>query len=490
MIYDAIAAGGMATVHIGRLAGPLGFARTVAIKRLLPQFANNPEFVAMFLDEARMAARIQHPNVVPTLDIISTEEELLLVMEYVRGESLSRLLRAIKTKNTKVPSGIVVSVMSQALSGLHAAHDAQDENGASLGLVHRDVSPQNIMVGADGVARVLDFGVAKAGFTVNPSKSGDVKGKVLYMAPEQIADAYIDRRADIYALGIVLFEMLTGERMFIGSEAQQIANAMQGQVRLPSAVSPILGRFDAIVRKATAFNPDDRFPNALAMAQDLESCARAASARDVGDWVKREAGEVLHQRLRRIAEIERLSASDILEVQDIPRNPLSRPTPTAGTPLNSVLGPESGAPPDLPSPSMAPPAEEDIIATQQTRTVAIGAMSLAAIVLLGLGFAVAKRSQEEGAAVEQSQASAARSLEDVAAVPTVARAVAPVAAESAAPAPTAAATVSAPVVGTGRMKAQALPVAAPPPSASTKKGCDQPYEVDPNGHMHFRRECM
>jgi serine/threonine protein kinase len=162
VMSDEFAAGGMATVHIGRLLGPVGFARTVAIKRLHPHFAKDPEFVAMLLDEARLAARIRHPNVVPTLDIVVEKGELLVVMDYVQGESLGRLAKGSFKKGAPIPLGIVASVMAGALYGLHAAHEAKSEQGAPLCVIHRDVSPQNIMVGLDGVARVLDFGVARA----------------------------------------------------------------------------------------------------------------------------------------------------------------------------------------------------------------------------------------------------------------------------------------------------------------------------------------
>src|SRR6516225_8996456 len=161
-LYVAIAAGGMATVHLGRLIGEVGFSRTVAIKRLHPQYAADPEFVSMFLDEARLAARIRHPNVVPTLDVVATKGELFLVMDYVPGESLARLSRVCREQRRPIPHRITSAVMAGALHGLHAAHEAKSERGAPLGIVHRDVSPQNVLVGADGVPRVLDFGVAKA----------------------------------------------------------------------------------------------------------------------------------------------------------------------------------------------------------------------------------------------------------------------------------------------------------------------------------------
>ncbi|HEX3598175.1 MAG TPA: protein kinase, partial [Polyangiaceae bacterium] len=152
-LFGEIAAGGMATVHFGRLVGPVGFSRTVAIKRLHAQYAKDPEFVAMFLDEARLASRIQHPNVVTTLDVVNMPSEVFLVMEYLQGESLSRLIRNARKLGELVPPGHVVSVIAGMLHGLHAAHEAKSERREPLNIVHRDVSPQNVLVGVDGSAR-------------------------------------------------------------------------------------------------------------------------------------------------------------------------------------------------------------------------------------------------------------------------------------------------------------------------------------------------
>src|SRR5580700_4657373 len=159
-IFGKIASGGMASVHFGRLLGAAGFSRTVAIKRLHPHLADEPEFLSTLIDEARLAARIHHPNVVPTLDVESAEGELLVVMEYVRGESLARLLRAESARGRRLPLSIASAIVIGALHGLHAAHEATSDRGAPLGIVHRDVSPHNILVGVDGMARVIDFGVA------------------------------------------------------------------------------------------------------------------------------------------------------------------------------------------------------------------------------------------------------------------------------------------------------------------------------------------
>ena len=181
-LYQAIAAGGMATVHLGRLLGPVGFSRTVAIKRLHEQFASDPEFVAMFLDEARVAARVRHPNVVPTLDVVATGGELFLVMEYVPGESLARLARELRGRKATFPLRILSALMAGVLHGLHAAHEAKDEHGHPLDIVHRDVSPANVMISIDGIPRLLDFGIAKARTSTHHTREGIFKGKLVASA--------------------------------------------------------------------------------------------------------------------------------------------------------------------------------------------------------------------------------------------------------------------------------------------------------------------
>jgi serine/threonine-protein kinase len=310
----------MATVHLGRLLGPVGFSRTVAIKRLHAQFASDPEFVSMFLDEARLAARIRHPNVVPTLDVVATGGELFLVMEYVPGESIARLSRALRDKQQTLPTRILSAVMAGVLHGLHAAHEAKDERGHPLGIVHRDMSPQNVLVGTDGVARVLDFGVAKAAGRMQTTREGQIKGKLSYMPPEQLRGASVNRQSDIYAAGVMLWELVTGQRLFAGdNEGAIVAKVLDGRVEAPSAVlmrnvnkhqtlseSLIRGLkdLDATILRALQSEPENRFATAREMALEVERKLPPATGSEVADWIESIAKDVLNSRAAMVAEIE------------------------------------------------------------------------------------------------------------------------------------------------------------------------------------------
>jgi serine/threonine-protein kinase len=318
-VHGKLAAGGMATVHFGRLLGPAGFTRTVAIKRLHPQFAKDPEFVAMFLDEARLAARIQHPNVVATVDVVAMKEELFLVMDYIRGESFSRLLRTSRKKGIEVPLPILTSIVAGMLHGLHAAHEAKDEHGRPLAVVHRDVSPQNVLVGIDGVPRVLDFGVAKAAARVQVTRDGQMKGKLAYMAPEQLQSRPVDRRTDVFAAGIVLWEALTGRRLFDAEEATEVLRMIVSEdIPPPSAVIPSIPRnLDDVVMKALARDPDERYQTARQFAIALEDVVHLASPREIGEWVEKVAGDTLQHRELAVAEIEAIS--QVSDVSDASR---------------------------------------------------------------------------------------------------------------------------------------------------------------------------
>ncbi len=314
-LHAEIASGGMATVYLGQVLGAHGFSRVVAIKRMLPTLARDPGFRAMFLDEARLASRVQHPNVVPIVDVVDEAGEAMIVMEYVRGPSLSTLQKTAVEKGQRIPIPVAAAIACGMLAGLQAAHDARDRQGRSLGIVHRDVSPQNALVGVDGVVRIMDFGVAKADHRNVQTGEYQLKGKISYMAPEQLAGP-VDRRTDVFATGLVLWGMLAGRRMFRGGE---ILDAMDEIVRCEV---PPLGEFrddvppalEAALRHALAKRPDDRLPTAEAFAREIEEATPIASSRAVAAWVFELAGSAITERDTRIAEIERtmsgLSSTD------------------------------------------------------------------------------------------------------------------------------------------------------------------------------------
>jgi serine/threonine-protein kinase len=311
LLFDEIASGGMATVHFGRLIGPEGFSRTVAIKRLHPHYAKDPEFVAMLLDEARLVARIRHPSVVPTIDILTDAGEILIVMEYVSGASLSRLARDLRAAKQPIPVGIGAAIVGGVLAGLHAAHEATSEQGTPLDIVHRDVSPQNVLVGSDGASRIIDFGIAKAVGRLQTTREGQVKGKVRYMSPEQIRGRQVDRRSDVYAAGVVLWESLTGESLFVGDDPVAIMNqVLEKSVPCPSEVHAAVPKeLDAVVMKALSRAREDRWATAQDMLIALESAAPMRSTREVGAWVTGMAGDWLKLASARVRDIEASSTS-------------------------------------------------------------------------------------------------------------------------------------------------------------------------------------
>ena len=275
----SIASGGMATVYLGRASRPGGFERLVAIKVMHPHLAADPEFVRMFLDEARLAASIRHPNVLSVLDVEATENDVSLVMEYIDGPSLGQLLKSYG--GAKLPIESALRIMIDALTGLHAAHDLAGPGGVPLNIVHRDVSPHNILIGNDGVVRIADFGVAYAQMRLATTQSGQMKGKLGYMALEQLRGQAVDRRSDIYSAGVVLWELLAGERLFTGDTDGALAvSAAAGPVQSPHDIDDkVPGPIDDVCMRALCKSPEDRWPTAAAFAEALEDAATAADIR-------------------------------------------------------------------------------------------------------------------------------------------------------------------------------------------------------------------
>lgn len=372
--YDVIAEiarGGMGVVYLGRREGEAGFERLVAIKEMHPHLAHEQDFVAMLLDEGRLAARIHHHNVVSVLELERGERGHYLVMPYVEGCSLAQLLARNPTYR---PPSLLVPIMIGVLNGLHAAHTVEDLEGRQVGLIHRDVSPQNILVGVDGDARITDFGVAKARARITSTGPGLLKGKIGYTAPEALeAGGDVDHRVDIFAAGAVLWSALTGRALFRGeSDAETLRRILHLDVPAPSKVGlappPV---FDGIVQKALARDPDHRFASAGAMAEALRDAALAAgllgAPTRVARWVRDTFAAEIDERHRQIRDAAARTSHSVIAV-----------LPRLAEPHEAV----EASPPPIPAPVSEP---EAVVVTPSPATAADIARFLAILALAFVG---------------------------------------------------------------------------------------------------------
>lgn len=479
-LYDAVAAGGMATVYLGRLTGTAGFSRIVAIKRLHPHLAQDRTIMPTLLDEARLTGRIRHPNVVSTLDVEDDNGEVFVVMDYVHGESLSALMSAAAFDGSRAPLGVVAAIMCGALHGLHAAHETTNEMGEALGLVHRDVSPQNILVGLDGITRVLDFGVAKAKNRIQTTKQGTVKGKIAYMATEQLRGDPVDRRADVFAAGVVLWELLTGQRLHKATDEASLLGSVIGLKIAPpsSLVADLPPELDEVTLRATARDPELRYETARQMAVAIEKCVPLASATEVGEWVEQMCGSALAGRAAAIRVIEASTESE--SEPDTGSNPsLAMPSAPLGVPA-------AGA---------APPS--------RARSAVFFTAVLGLTVALPLG-ALAWRSRADGV---RAVAPAAADDTPRVVVGTAQPLTPSVEALHMPPAASAASTLSALTSDDSAKSRSTAPTAAsaPPlkprsssrersaaddPHASARSTCNPPFLLDGDGVRHYKPQCL
>ncbi len=286
-ILGHLASGGMAEVLLAKLIGPSGFERPVIIKRILPNLATRSEFVTMFLDEARIIAAIRHPNVVQVQELVHDNHELYLVMEYLAGENIAGIITRYRTLNERLEYALCAHVISEACAGLHATHELRNINSEPLNIVHRDISPQNIFVTYDGTTKVLDFGIAKAADRFTTTEAGQLKGKFAYMSPEQCKGHEVDRRTDIFALGVVLYELTTGHRLFARATAMKTLEAICYDV-IP-APSTYFDNYPAelerICLKALDRDPDKRYATAADMRRELVEVTKSLGFQGIPEEV-------------------------------------------------------------------------------------------------------------------------------------------------------------------------------------------------------------
>jgi serine/threonine-protein kinase len=530
IVHERIAAGGMATVHLGRLLGDGGFSRTVAIKRLHDAYARDPEFVAMLLDEARLASKIRHPNVVPTLDVVAEQDQLLVVMEYVEGESLASLSRFARNAGERIPIPLAASIVAQALHGLHAAHECRDnKTGEPLGIVHRDVSPQNVLVGIDGIARVLDFGIAKAASRAASTADGHVKGKVAYMAPEQLQHGVVDRRTDVFAAAIMFWELLAGRRLFAGdSPAQTMGRVLFDPIDCPRRWAPdVPTELALIALRGLERDPNARFATAEEMALAIEDAIALPRSKEIGAWVSRVAAASVSRRAELVRALERTSNPlraapttdpDLLaaiteadrrrQVSDQPTEVNSTPSSGLRVPsgaMGSAKVPSSARRDAVVIPSSAAVAgadEQTDLATVNnnsagaslTRRTSWGAVVLAAGgsgIALALAVAlivVAMRARLVPQSVAAPGPPTTSGIEPPPAAPPPEPPPLPMALGASAPKESAAPPTASPPASSA-LETKKRP-APPAPRTSKAPDCRTPYVLDEKGMKHFKVECL
>jgi serine/threonine-protein kinase len=444
-----LAQGGMGLVFAGRLVGAHGVERLVAIKTLRPITSANDR--AALLREARLTSQLHHRNVVATLDLGEVDAIPYVVMELVDGVSLARLLRATETSKRLITPELAAWIVMQSSLGLHAAHELADPDGRPLDLVHRDVSPQNILLSMSGEVKLADFGIAKFAGRDESTATGTIKGKFGYMSPEQASAGTIDRRSDVFALGVVLWEALVGERLFLGdSPARTILRVMEHTPASPMTRRPEVGpELSAIVLKCLAKNRDERYPTAAALADAIRSALRArGTAVDEGD---------LSTTVTGLFGEERRSTMDRL------RSEITAKDATAGTLSEDAVTPLLVAPPDQSAIAVS-------LSTPTPRRgapwIAIGS-AIATVLLGGGGWLALHRGNPPSPPL-------APSAPAVAPTPSVAA--------SAPPAPPVASSVAmptpappAPLPAAATAKRTAKPAAKPTPAPAKSAGA-QPFE--------------
>jgi len=310
-ILALLAIGGTAEIYLARIAGEAGFEKYVVVKCLLDHLADDADFVRMFLDEARLGAQLDHSNIVQTLELGQHNGRYYMVMEHLAGMSLAQLAR--KT-HERVPAGvipaeIVLGLAAQACSGLHYAHQRTGTDGKQLNVVHRDVSPQNLVVTFEGVLKIVDFGIAKADQRQTHTKSGTIKGKFAYMSPEQCLAEPIDRRTDVFALGTVVHELLTARRLFKRTNTYETYQAiLKGNVPPPSRYNrDVDADLDKVVLKALAYQKEDRYPSSEALGEAmlgwLHKRGKAMSATDVARYVEKVCAPEVEEHAEHMREL-------------------------------------------------------------------------------------------------------------------------------------------------------------------------------------------
>jgi serine/threonine protein kinase len=384
VLVRKLAEGGMAEIFLAKLLGADGFERNVVIKRMLSNLSSIPDFVEMFRDEARLAAKLSHPNIIQIHELGFIDECYYICMEYLAGEDFSSTLRQAGRKRQYTPLPIVLRVLADAARGLHYAHDFCNEEGKPLNIVHRDISPSNLYVTYQGQVKVLDFGIAKAESRLVQTRTGVVKGKYIYMAPEQARGAEVDRRADVFSLGVSLYESSTNVRPFARENDLAVLNALlQGDFARPTTLRRDLPpELEAVILKAMALQPGDRYATAGEFADAVERCTAGkiapATNKELADYLRLQFGDERVSGKTRIPTLASLSTS----AQTAPSSPPKSVVFASSGMLPAAQAPLVSGPPQPAAQGAAPPA-------RASRTGLIVGVAAALLLVVGGGGFVA-----------------------------------------------------------------------------------------------------
>jgi eukaryotic-like serine/threonine-protein kinase len=455
-LYEELAVGTTCAVHLGVLEGASGFRRPVAIKRLLRKLVGHRGLSEELRHEAYLASQVRHPNTIPVIDLVCERGEVYVVMEYVLGETLVDTFK----EGERAPVDVAVAIMAGVLRGLHAAHIAKSVGGESLGIVHRDVSPRKILVGVDGVSRIIDFGGATSALNLGPAR-GTIE-KVRYAAPEQLTKESVDSRADIYAAGVVLWELLTGERLFAHGGPQEALTARANLNLVPASRfnSQVPAAIDAALARALQWSPEDRYQTAEELANDLEAAVQPSGPARIGWYVERAAASAIESRrsLLDAMEADPPAASGARAIR-LPKKPMTQ----------------------RPKPPPEPARQAERIYPRAALAVVLGALGV--VLVAALAMALARRHRPNAVSLvtplprlEANLASATPSVAD----------------PSLGPASVLAADV--PQTSVGKPAPPALANAGAhaqsKESASNRARCAQPFFYDRSGIKRLKRSCF
>ncbi|HLK36589.1 MAG TPA: serine/threonine-protein kinase [Polyangiaceae bacterium] len=514
-----LARGGMGNVYLAALCGPADFQKLLVVKELKPELCDDPAYVTMFLEEARLAARLVHPNIVQMNEVGSEGGRYHMTMEYLDGRSLARVVRRC-AREGGLPVGAHLRVLCDCLLGLHYAHELRGLDGEPLGVVHRDVSPLNVMVTFDGQAKLLDFGIAKAADSSLETQAGVLKGRIAYMAPEQACGAKVDRRADVYSMGVMLWEAAAGRRLWQDMSEVEILRRVlhEGPPRLRDVAPGAPADLDAICARATARDRGDRYPTAAeflgALERHLARRRDAMTVRQIGEYIGVIFAEERHQMAQLIEE--RLARAATGPRSGVVRSSTEQPS---GSPWGERLEAtgSSKAGPLVGANEYAAAMWDDASLSAVRgagRTLASGVAGLppaprarrtglfALLIATGLGLGAMAASRTAPKVPGAAPPSAASSpVASAIPAPSQTTAATP-------PAPAIASATAAPARGDLRDGARSTPAVpkqrAPKPQASAAASvappaserrpppvsCDPPYTVDSNGIEHFKAGCL